>query len=114
MKKLLTGVLAAIVLLSVGATGLFAAAPGAGSSFIDADGDGFCDRAGSFCGYIDTDQDGVCDHLARRPGSGRADREAGDCFLDGDGDGICDRYGDSPGCLGGQGRGNGFRGGRGR
>ena len=42
MKKIVAGILTALLLLSVTATGVFAA--GRGSGFVDADGDGLCDH----------------------------------------------------------------------
>lgn len=114
MKKVLAGILSTALALSLGATAAFAAGPGCGRYFADADGDGICDNAGSQCAYVDADGDGVCDVCGAahtRPGVGRY-------FVDVDGDGVCDNYqsGQGRGCgRGGQcGRGNGFRGGRGR
>lgn len=114
MKKALVGVLSAAIVLSMCAAAAFAAEPGCGRYFIDADGDGICDNAGSRCAYVDADGDGICDICGvfhTQPGGGRY-------FADADGDGICDscQSGQGRGCgRGGQcGRGNGFRGGRGR
>ena len=113
MKKVFAGILSAALALSLGATAAFAAGPGCGRYFVDADGDGICDNAGSRCAYVDADGDGICDVCGAshtRPGGGY--------FVDEDGDGVCDNYqsGQGRGCgRGGQGgRGNGFRGGRGR
>lgn len=111
MKKVLAGILSTALALSLGATAAFAAGPGCGRYFADADGDGICDNAGSQCAYVDADGDGICDVCGAahtRPGGGR-------CFVDADGDGVCDNYqsGQGLGCGRG-GRGNGFRGGRGR
>ena len=101
MKKTLIGVLAAAVILSVGAASADAAGPGAGRNFTDRDGDGVCDLAGGICRFVDEDQDGRCDSC----GLCREDC----CFTDADGDGICGQR------MGlGRGRGGGFRGGRGR
>lgn len=94
MKKVFAGILSAALALSLGATAAFAAGPGCGRYFVDADGDGICD---------------VCGASHTQPGGGRY-------FVDEDGDGVCDNYRSGQGCgRGGQcGRGNGFRGGRGR
>ena len=113
MKKILIGVLSTAIVLSMCATAAFAAGPGCGRCFVDADGDGVCDNAGSRCAYVDADGDGICDVC------GAAHTQSGGgYFVDEDGDGICDNYrsGQGRGCgRGGQcGRGNGFRGGRGR
>ena len=62
MKKLFSGVLAAAVVLSLGAAAASAAGLGRGPYFTDADGDGICDNAGSMCAYVDEDGDGVCDN----------------------------------------------------
>ena len=115
MRKALLGVVAAAIILSLGITGAFAAGPGGGRWFVDTDGDGICDNAGSRCAYVDADGDGVCDNYV--PGQGRGNGCGGN-FVDADGDGICDNYpsGQGRGCgygRGGRG-GNGFRGGRGR
>ena len=50
MKRLLTGMLAAALVLSLGVTSAFAAGRGGhhsgGYNFVDADGDGVCDNYG--------------------------------------------------------------------
>lgn len=89
MRKVLLGVMAAAVILSLGSTSAFAAGPGGGRCFVDADGDRICDNAGGRCAYVDADGDGICDNC--QPGQGRG----------------CGRGGQG-------GHGNGFRGGRGR
>lgn len=66
MRKVFAGVLAAMVLLSSGATVAFAAGCGGGRYFVDADGNGICDNAGSMCIYTD----GICDHYAFCQGQG--------------------------------------------
>lgn len=75
MKKIVAGILVAMLVLCVGTTSAFAAGKGwgggrgtgrvgaAGSGYVDADGDGICDNcAGS--GYVDADGDGICDNRA--------------------------------------------------
>lgn len=144
MKKSLLGVLSTAIVLSVCATTAFAAGPGCGRHFVDADGDGVCDNAVGGCVYADADGDGLCDvcgveHGSCLTGEGAAFVDAdgdGVCdncgayhrcgttgdgnFVDADGDGICDNYGSGQGRGCGCGRGGhcgqscGFRGGRGR
>ena len=87
MRKAFLGVMAAAVILSLGSTSAFAAGPGGGRCFVNADGDRICDNAGGRCAYVDADDDGICDNC--QPGRG------------------CGRGGQG-------GHGNGFRGGRGR
>lgn len=89
MKKAFLGVLSAAVVLSMCMATAFAAGPGKGRYFVDADGDGICDNAGNRCAYVDADGDGICDNYA----SGQS-------------------VGYGRGCHGG--RGNGFWGGCGR
>ncbi len=89
MRKALLGVMAAAVILSLGSTSAFAAGPGGGRCFVDADGDRICENAGGRCAYVDADGDGICDNC--QPGQGRG----------------CGRGGQG-------GHGNGFQGGRGR
>ncbi|MFR8010384.1 MAG: hypothetical protein ACLU8W_01285 [Clostridia bacterium] len=73
MKKVLAGILSAIILASGGVAG--AAAPGsdAGRNFSDTDGDRICDNriiaqsngeapGGQGANYVDADGDGICDH----------------------------------------------------
>lgn len=84
MRKVFLGIWATIIALSV-ETSVFAACPAAGCNYVDADGDGICDYAGSFCNYIDSDGDGICDYCGSFHSSGSA-------FVDADGDGICDYY----------------------
>ena len=96
MKKVFAGILSAAIVLSMCSTAAFAAGPGCGRYFVDADGDGICD---------------ICGAAHTQSGGGRY-------FVDEDGDGVCDNYqsGQGRGCgRGGQcGRGSGFWGGRGR
>ena len=141
MKRVLTGILTAVLAVSLCAATAFAAGPRCGRYYVDADGDGVCDNIGSRCVYVDADGDGICDNCggARHghwAGCGGAFVDAdgdgvcdncgsypwcggvGGNFADADGDGICDNFqsGQGRGCgRGGQGgRGNGFRGGRNR
>lgn len=62
IKKAAVGVLAAAMVLSTGVATAFAAGPGCGRNFVDADGDGICDYAGCGRNFIDADGDGVCDN----------------------------------------------------
>ena len=62
MKRTLIGILAGIVVLSLGTAGALAAGPGCERNFVDVNGDGICDDAGTFCRYVDSDGDGICDH----------------------------------------------------
>lgn len=88
LKKVLSGIFAAVLLLSIGTTSAFAVGPGQGPYFVDADGDGVCDYAGTACAYVDADGDGICDNCGRLAGAG-----CGGNFVDEDGDGICDYAG---------------------
>lgn len=92
MGKVALRVLAMMMVLSLGAATAFAASPGSGGNYVDADGDGICDYAGSVCSFADADGDGICDNLT-----------------DTDGDGVCDNSARGHGR--GRGNGNGFRGG---
>lgn len=86
MKKLLAGTLIAASVLCIGGTGVLAAAPGRGQSFIDSDGNGICD-------HLETSlTDGI--------------RGGGMNFTDEDGDGICDNYGTGNAGSGNTGAGN--------
>ena len=118
MKRVLTGALAAVLAVSLCAATAFAAGPRGGRYYVDADGDGVCDNAGSRRAYVDEDGDGACDICGAEHGSCPAGR--GTAFADEDHDGICDNFqsGQGQGCGYGRGsqggRGNGFRGGRNR
>lgn len=106
-KKLLTGLLAAAMVFSIGTTPALAAGPQRpvcpGHIAVD----------GTWARCTDTDNNGICDicGAAVRIGAGAG-------FVDEDGDGVCDNY-QSGVCGGGYGRGagrqrGGCRGGRGR
>lgn len=101
MKKTVVGVLAAGMVLSLGATGVFAAGSGYGRNFVDTDKDGICDYVGSGCRYIDSNNDGYFDNYCKR---GFSQTGYGRNFIDADGNGVCDNYG--------TGQGSGFCGGR--
>ena len=128
MRKVLAGMLAAAVLVSVcSATAIVSARCGhhggaAGSRvrqetfchFTDTDGDGVCDYRTLGC---DADQDGICDHCLL----GRDADEDGICDsclfgCDADRDGVCDHsaycgagYGSGDYGVSGCGTGNGYR-----
>ena len=78
MKKRIMAILVAAV-LCMGATGALAAY---GRDYVDADGDGVCDYAGTECerygmgrGCVDADGDGVCDNAGYGAyGAGRGAR----------------------------------------
>ena len=118
MKRIVLGVLAAGIILTIGATTAFAAgvhggrargaetgiclSDGACSMYVDADEDGICDNCASDHGvclnngncdnYADADGDGICDNCA----SGHsACLNSGSCgnYVDADGDGVCDNQG---------------------
>lgn len=77
MKKMITAILTAALVLSIGAISTFAAAPGQNANYTDADNDGVCDNyvpvksakgtgAGQNANYTDADNDGVCDNYAAK------------------------------------------------
>ena len=80
MKKLLAGILAAVMVGSVGMMSSFAAVTAPGWNFVDENGDGVCDYAGTGRNFVDEDGDGVCDYYGSgmRMG-GRAGRGSGFC-----------------------------------
>lgn len=114
MKRIITGIAASALVLSLCVTGALAAGHGYGGGhhgtarttwsqntagwtgvcghhsaacggYADADGDGICDNCGAGCGgYVDANGDGVCDNC----GAARGWR-----YVDADGDGVCDNYG---------------------
>lgn len=112
MRRALTGILAAVLAVSLCAATAFAAGLRGGRYYVDADGDGVCDNAGSRCAFVDADGDGICDNCGAYPWCGGA----GGNFVDADGDGVCDRCqsGRSWGRGAQGGRWNGLRGGRNR
>lgn len=86
MKKLFLGILAVALVLSVGATGVFAAGFGKGCRALNTE---------HVCGYVkttacrhtDVNGDGICDWCeADCTGLGRY-------YTDADGDGVCDNAG---------------------
>lgn len=117
IKKAVIGVLAAVVIMSVGAISVFAVGPGRGQgsrqNYVDNDGDGVCDN---YTGSVQVSKQEEALETEQVPeqevivengqGTGR-----GQNFVDNDGDGICDNY---AGGGQGNGQGNRFRGGRGR
>ena len=115
MRKLWIG--AAALALCVGAGSVLAAGlgqtGGQGKNYVDANGDGVCDRydggctpAGAGANYVDADGDGVCD----RYDGGCTPAGSGANYVDANGDGVCDRY--DGGCARNGGGHQGHRGGR--
>ncbi|MDO4270389.1 MAG: hypothetical protein Q4C72_05600 [Eubacteriales bacterium] len=107
MKKMLTGFWAIALFLSITTTTAFAAGQGLRRNYVDANGDGTCDRADGVCNFVDADGDGVCDYCADGAGATTPRKY----FVDADNDGVCDNYTsktplrDGTGCGWGQGRG---------
>lgn len=129
IRKVSLAVVAAALVLALGATPAFARGNGSAqrgtqrqlrsstaTRYVDADGDGICDNRGT--NFVDADGDGVRDcrgvNFIDTDGDGICDnRGTGAGFVDADGDGVCDNYG-TYGHHGGTGNGsgNGYRGGR--
>ena len=89
MRKIGTGILAAVLILIAVTGSAFAAGFGHGCNRTSA---GWCGYTN--CAYMDADGDGQCD---------RCGREVGECgygalYIDENGDGICDRYTAGTGC----------------
>jgi len=82
MKKLITGIAAMALTLSLCSTSALAA--GHGRHCIDANKDGICDYYHTSCQYVDKDNDGICDTCGKNV--------CGNGYVDADGDGICDHY----------------------
>lgn len=110
MRKVFLGIMATVIVLSVGATPAFARGgsghgrysrvtsmnevcdnAGSKGNYVDADGNGVCDNAGGNCGYVDADGDGTCDVCGANHRS--CVNEKGTNFVDADGDSICDNCG---------------------
>ena len=99
MRKRLVWICAGALALCVGAGSVLAAGQGQsnprGKNYVDADGDGVCDRydgsstpAGTGKNYVDADGDGVCD----RYDSGCTPAGTGKNYVDADNNGVCDHY----------------------
>ena len=94
VKKTVIGVLAAGLVLGVGVASASAAAYVRGRNYVDANGDGVCDRVTHATRCGDADGDGLCDVC----GFALADcaspcGSACKLFGDADGDGVCDGAG---------------------
>ena len=98
-RGVLTGVCIAVLAASIGTTTVFAAGPGSGSRFVDANGDGVCDNytaahSGAWVGYgsrfVDANGDGVCDNCTAAHSGAWVGY--GSRFVDTNGDGVCDNY----------------------
>ena len=70
MKKLMTAVITAAAIASIGAVTSLAAVPADRPYYTDANGDGVCDNYGSYShhgySYTDSDGDGICDNYGSR------------------------------------------------
>lgn len=103
MKRAVSIILAAILILAIGTASAFAVSERRGANFVDADENGICDNY---------DGDRVCPQDGIGRGAGRGRGGCGSGFADADGDGICDNYDGGGACsrngLGAQ-RGRGCR-----
>lgn len=99
MKRVLTGVVATALVLSVGVTSAFAAGRGYGRNYVDANKDGLCDNyVVGVCPFRDADGDGVCDNCDSYKVSSSYEvsslcQYGGHNFVDANGDGVCDNCG---------------------
>lgn len=93
MKKIVTGIMATALVVSIGTMGALAAGYnfGRGRNYVDVNNDNLCDNYNSaVCAtynpdgknYVDTNGDGVCDNHITCVKN----------YVDVDGDGICDNY----------------------
>lgn len=90
MKRIVLGVLAAGIILTVGATTAFAA--GMHGSRASGANAGIC-LSGSTCSvYVDADGDGICDNCTSDHGACLNNGSYGN-YADADGDGVCDNRG---------------------
>lgn len=96
MKKLLTGIIALALVISVCSTTAFAAGHGHGRRHAAVNNDVVCDYCTTFCQFVDDNEDGICDNC----GSDTCKKCTG--YVDANGDGICDNYGS---CVCGNGAG---------
>ena len=119
MKKLLTGIFTAAMVLSIGATGAFAACMGQGRRYTDANAEGVCDnptyrtQSTACARFADSNGDGICDSCGSGYGFVDANGQNGTCgngYVDANGDGVCDNQGSRP--RNGSGLQRGFCGGR--
>lgn len=101
-RKILTGIMAVTICLSMAVPAAAAPANGTGcaGNYVDADGDGICDN------FADADQDGICDHCT---GTGRRGNKRGQYAAGKNGRGACGNP-----ARNGNGRGRGCGQGRGR
>ncbi len=106
MKKFITIGLTATLLLTIGATTVFATDITTGTNYVDADNNGVCDNVGSGAGeyFTDANNDGACDNI----GSG-----TGGYFADVNNDGTCDNIGTRQGASNRIGTGGNSNGGNG-
>ncbi len=69
MKRILIAVAVLVLVLSIGALGVFAAEADRRGNYTDRDGDCVCDNRGQ--SYRDEDGDGVCGNRGQSCGKGR-------------------------------------------
>lgn len=85
IKKSLAGVLAAVMVLSVGTTGTFAAGPRCSKNIVCTRS--VCSNTGKSCSFVDKDKDGICDNCGRKNSSKKGCKKY---YVDKNGDGVCD------------------------
>lgn len=71
MKRILTGILTAALLLSIGTTSALAAGVCHRRNDTNEAGDGICDYAHTACTYADENEDGICDFCSSQTCPGK-------------------------------------------
>lgn len=104
MKRILLGIVAAGIILTIGATTAFAA--GMRNGCAGTPGTGICQNGENCDYYVDTDGDGICDNCRNTAGACTGNTACKN-YVDADGDGVCDTCGGGHGtCINGGACGN--------
>lgn len=79
MKKLLTGIVAVTLIISLSGAMVFAAGGRRGRNYVDNNNDGVCDYYNTSCQFVDNDEDGICDNYTVRTSQNGSGYRRGHC-----------------------------------
>ena len=88
MKKIVVGIMATALVLSVGPVSVFASCSSHNRHHVEVEHKESCEHYNTSCQFVDADGDGICDDC----GSHECRSKKCSDYVDADGDGVCDNH----------------------